>query len=752
MKFRKIISLISVTCLALGASAVFTACDDDDNGMTVYTDALTVEQGQARAFYFEEGASSDTIKFSSRIVWKAEVTPASSWLTLSSTSGAGGYVTIAIDATANTLQTARTATIKLIASGQTEEFTVTQAASSYQYLQPEDIPNYDKFFNNSEHGGDKMLLPDSEFSFYRYAESEHFFVFWSSYFGDDPNSADLADGDRVDIDDLLNKAEQFFDTNINVLGMAVLGQGKSYLDQYKMQIYILNPTSEWWVATGSGYDNVIGALWVTPATCQPVGSTIAHEIGHSFQYQVYCDKLLQGAADDYTHGWRYGFYGNDGSGNGGCGYWEQCAQWQSFQDYPDEQFTTYNYDVWIKNAHRHFHHEWMRYASYWLQSYWVEKQGIASYGRLWRESEYPEDAIEAYTRIYNGGNYQTTREELFDYAMKMATYDLDLLPTIKSNYIGTYKTTLLKNDEGYYQPTLSCCPGATGFNVIELNVPDGGGQVSVDFKGLESGAPLLADDAGIHLDGDGVATTYTTTTYNAYSTAGWRYGFVAYDGATRTYSEVGKDVDGNLSFNVPANATNLYFVVQGSPETYVRHGWDENPTNDEMFPYAVNFNGTKISGIVDIDYDAEPTNVDVEYTFNCDASNTVDYYLGSIDLGSSFDICQAFVMTGDVLASKMQAVGESPAEGKVTLMNKETDGKLTSTGRANNGFWLDADGNNSSWGDNGYIYYEINGSVLDYGQYPGHCEAGKSYELRPTLVYILDGVTYTANIKITLNY
>lgn len=751
MKIKNILSFVLVTCLALTASAVFTACSDEEKGLTVYNDALVLNEGQPLAFNFGEEASSDSIKFTSRIVWKAEVSPSSSWLYLSQTKGSGGIVKINLEATANTSKSERSAVIKLIASGQTVEFTVTQAPSSKDFIEPADIPNYDKFFNNSEHGGEQALLPETEFSFYRYNQSEHFFVFWSSYFGDDPNSPDLRAEDRVDIQDLLEKAEHFFDTNINTLGMAVLGQGKSYLDQYKMQIYILDPTPESWVATGSGYDNVIGALWVTPATCHPVGSTIAHEIGHSFQYQVYCDKVLQGAPDDMNQGFRYGFFGPDGAGNGGCGYWEQCAQWQAHRDYPDEQFLTYNYDVWVRNAHRHFHHEWMRYASYWLQTYWVEKHGIDSYGRIWRESKYPEDAIETYTRVFNGGDYQTTREELFDYAMKMATYDMESLPEIKKNFIGTYKTTMLKNDEGYFQPALSSCPGATGFNVMELQVPSGGGNVSVAFKGLESGAPLLADDAGIHIDGDGGQTKFTTSSYNPYSSAGWRYGFVAYDGSRRTYSEAGKDADGSLSFNVPAGTERLFFVVQGSPENYVRHGWDEDPTNDEMYPYAIRFTGTNLSGIVDIDYDAEPKDVNVEYSFNADASYE-DYALGSIDLGANADICQAFVLTSDVMASKMLNVGRNPAEGKIVLLNMETDGSLVASGKANNGFWLDADGNNSSWGDNGYTFYEIDGTTLNFGHFPGHTEAGKSYEMRPTLVYTLDGKTYKAAIKIVLNY
>lgn len=94
------------------------------------------------------------------------------------------------------------------------------------------------------------------------------------------------------------------------------------LDKYKMEIYLLYQSE--WLATGSGYDNVIGALWVNPSTCQPVGSTIAHEIGHSFQYMVFCDYLLQKGVPEQNRpsadatqgpGWRYGFvsYNSDGS-------------------------------------------------------------------------------------------------------------------------------------------------------------------------------------------------------------------------------------------------------------------------------------------------------------------------------------------------------------------------------------------------------------------------------------------------------
>lgn len=44
---------------------------------------------------------------------------------------------------------------------------------------------------------------------------------------------------RVDIDDLLEKAELFYRTNVEKLKFAETGQGKSFLDRYKMEIYLL---------------------------------------------------------------------------------------------------------------------------------------------------------------------------------------------------------------------------------------------------------------------------------------------------------------------------------------------------------------------------------------------------------------------------------------------------------------------------------------------------------------------------------
>jgi hypothetical protein len=760
------------TVVALGGMSLFaTGCSDDDMSKSSpdYDPRYTGEIAPGEADYTVSAEATNlSVTFKCDMAWEATVLDAEGnacdWASVSPVSGEAGEGLQVVVAIAENLSLTDWRSCQLVITTEKGGTTTITIAQEYKviYLDPNEIADYDKYIcpqswnPHFENGPEYMLRQDSYYSWHRMRQSEHFFVFWSPEFGDDPNSAEnQASGMYVDVDDLLKKAEQYFDTNINKLGMAVLGQGKSNLDKYKMQIYLIYQDE--WLATGSGYDNEIGALWVNPSTCHPVGSTIAHEIGHSFQYQVYCDKLLQGAADDAKHGFRYGFYGVDGSGNGGCGYWEQCAQWQAQQDYPNEQFESYNFDVWLNNCHRHFHHEWQRYASYWLQSYWVAKHGVEAYGRIWRESEAPEDAIMTYSRIYNNNDYATTREELFDYAARMATFDIDGVREYASEtYQDNYNPKFYYQNDGSYQISYANCPGATGFNVIPLTVPNGGGQVSVAFTGLNYGASLCSKDKGVMVDGDGKEAGKTTH-YNAVGGAdnmGWRYGFVAYNGSKRTYGSVGKDKNGTLSFTVPSGTTALYLVVQGSPEIYMSHGWDEVESNDPQFPYSIKLTNTDLKY-----YEEDPEFVYTKWdntAMSADLSLPVsyskyqnDYLIGNISIATD-EIANFFGISVDQIADKLLDAGAEPAEGKIAALNYQSNDSYSYTPTANNGYWLDANGDQSTWGDNGYLYWELPGASIDYGQMPGKLEVGKSYELRPTFVYTTGGTAKTLYVTITL--
>ena len=329
----------------------FVGCSDDKEEGTG-ENMITVNEDQL-SFSLEAEDTYTSVSFTALASWTAALkeTNAASWLTLSADKGIGGMMKIGLTLKKNTNKEARTATVILTCGTTKQEISVAQAGTSLLIMDETDIQDFDKYYKPEEFSSMNMLRSDAKWSWFRSKQSEHFFVFWEAGFGDDPNAATVDAALRVDIDDLLEKAEQFYKTNIEKLKFAELGQGKSYLDKYKMEIYLLYQTE--WLATGSGYDNTIGALWVNPSTCQPVGSTIAHEIGHSFQYQVYCDKILQGEPNDFKHGFRYGYEGS----NGGNGFWEQCAQWQSYQDYPEQLFANYHFDVWLANCHRHFEHE-----------------------------------------------------------------------------------------------------------------------------------------------------------------------------------------------------------------------------------------------------------------------------------------------------------------------------------------------------------------------------------------------------------
>ena len=436
--------------------------------------------------------------------------------------------------------------------------------------------------------------PNAKWSFKHSKESEHFVVFWDSSFGDDPNASTVPANMRVNIDDLLLKAEKFYTTNVEELGMVVTGDNKSQLDTYKMMIYLLYQTE--WLATGSGYDNTVGALWVNPSTCQPVGSTIAHEIGHSFQYQTYCDNIYRGKANDNRSGFRYGYPNS----NGGCGFWEQCAQWQAHQDYPSEAINSYHFDVWMRNYHRHFEHEWMRYASYWLQYYWTEKNGLSALGRIWNESYYPEDASQAYMRIFCGNDYDEFLKQYFEYAQKATTFDFDQIRSYVMGKYSNYKTSFVNLADGWKQVAYASCPQPTGFNAIPLTLPEAGTEVKVTIKPLAAGSALATGDAGTQVDGDGNKVG-TVTTYNNTAVAGHEqlaYGFVGikWDN-TRVYGDMSlatPSAEGTATFTVPENMRYLWVVVQGAPTKYFQCPWDEKEATDHQLPYQIKVEGTSM--------------------------------------------------------------------------------------------------------------------------------------------------------------
>ena len=82
--------------------------------------------------------------------------------------------------------------------------------------------------------------------------------------------------------------------------------------------------------------------------------------------------------------------------------------------------------------------------------------------------------------------------------------------------------------------------------------------------------------------------------------AGWRYGFIATDKEGKcTYSEVGKETSGHLSYQVPQGTEKLWLVVMAAPTEYwrtkERWGNEGADTESAQWPYSIKLNGTKIN-------------------------------------------------------------------------------------------------------------------------------------------------------------
>lgn len=249
------------------------------------------------------------------------------------------------------------------------------------------------------------------------------------------------------------------------------------------------------------------------------------------------------------------------------------------------------------------------------------------------------------------------------------------------------------------------------------------------------------------------------TNYNAVGGAenmGWRYGFVSMKGDVRNYGAVGTASEGNLTYTVPAGSDYLYLVVQGSPEIYMDHGWDDDEVNDVQFPYEISLRGT------DLKYYEEPAEAQYEVvdgelhgslTVSVAASNT-DWMFGTYDVAEPA-VLDFLGMTEAQFASALVipevGVKQVPADGKIVVLNEESDGTLNDMPTANVGYWVNKEGNAVSWGNGHNVYYELSGTSLQFGKLGAESAvSGETRTLRPVFLYT-DGAT-TKIVRYTLTY
>ncbi|MDL2241537.1 DUF6055 domain-containing protein [Bacteroidales bacterium OttesenSCG-928-L03] len=446
---------------------------------------------------------------------------------------------------------------------------------------------------------------NNAWNYSRSRQSKNWIIFWEKGFNDNPNKL-VCGGSTVDVDWILAQAEQAFAFYADSLKF--IKRGSSKTDTYKMVIRLRYSTD--WEASGSGVDNLIGLLTLTPwAAPSRSGQTLAHEVGHCFQYQVHCDN-------NDNNGWMYGF----GSGaSGGNGFWEQCAQWQAYKIFPEEQFGNEWFSGYLSNAHKHILHEAPRYNNYFIQDYWTYRHGMDMIGRLWNQSKSPEDPVETYKRI-TGITQNEFNDEMYDCAARFATWDIPALKSYGANHINSRPTpAMTKVEDNYWRIDPSVCIENYGHNIIRLNAPTKASQVSVFFEGLR----------GV----DGYRNIQP-------SQAGWRYGFVALlNNGERVYSDMGAAsyktaMTDTLHFGCPANCSRLWLVVSGAPSIHWKHPWDDNDTNDEQWPYQIKFNNTNRYGYTNIVTDIQEAETDYIQIYASD--NTL--YINELPVNSLVNI------------------------------------------------------------------------------------------------------------------
>ena len=600
----------------------------------------------------------------------------------------------------------------------------------------------------SEYSNVDFTKETSRWCFQRSMESEHFVCFWEKGLTLRNNTLTLG-GSSVNVKTLLNNGEKIWKCYVEELGF--LEPGNSLTDDHKICMFIVNQTE--WRADGSGQD---GTVWYYDGStkrsksykvglfhCNPWaagaegGHTAAHEIGHVFQFLVSADYAITKNTSEWNYGWRWGFGDN---GDGGCAWWESCAQWQAFNVFPATLFSNGYYGEYVSSAYKNLLHEDYRYANYFIQYYWCQLFGKDFIGRMWRATKRPEDPVETYKRM-NNATQDDFNKMMFDYACRAATWDIDGIRDRGKDSQNAFSTrlTYVEGTENTYAVSADCCPQNYGFNIIPLKGFKSGTTIKVDFKGV------------------GGAVGYRNLNV---SKAGWRYGFVAQteDGG-RVYGDMYSDKEGTAELVLPAKTKRAWFVVVGAPTEHWHHPWDENADNDEQWPYQVAFENcaavgtTRTYGEYPEDYVRRDTTVVIEADLaaaNDYSSVNILYDMDAISRALGLSTAQMKALKRNTAGSKGTVVFAGiGANGSVNYNTTTTTSSSTCYGH-----WFSTAGNVVGYDNSAAIYAELSPDtyVCKLGQYPSRLSRGRTYIIRQAIIYThTDGQQYRATMEVHLN-
>lgn len=601
----------------------------------------------------------------------------------------------------------------------------------------------------------------SQFCFQRSRESEHFVIFWENGLTMNSTGKITYGGYTVDVFQMLRDAERIWKVNVEDLGFITPGQ--STTDQVKIEMFIVKTSWDGsdWRADGSGTEATyyeyragtkqtkrtkVGVFHCTTrAASARNGHTLAHEIGHTFQYLV-------GADSNGAHGLGWGL--GQGSDNQ---WWEDCANWQAYKVYPHMQYSDGEYyEAYLRTHHLNIHHEDVRYNSCFYQDYWCQLHGANTVARIWREADarIKEDPTHTYMRIF-GLDEASFGNEMYETYAHLTSLDIQGIHSNSQAKVGMepqrlmgptpdFCTNYLDGDKQYWVVDPKYCPQNYGYNANPLKIPAEGSRVTAHFRGL--------------VGAEGYASVNP-----AY--AGWRYGLVALaaDGS-RTYSETGADKQGQVSLVVPKECTHLWFVVMGAPTKYWSHSWTRgvDPSsyagNGEQWPYAVKFEGTDPLGVsrtyeeYPADYARHDTtvvvNVNLPYSSSSYSYVTVPYDMDAISqaLGLS---------TAQLKSVKRNDATSHPGDIRFAGVSANGISRFTTTTTDSNeqcyGHWFTTTGSVCEWGGSSAVYANFFPATYrcNVGQKPGVLLRGRTYVIRQSIVYThTDRKMYKAVIEV----
>jgi len=625
---------------------------------------------------------------------------------------------------------------------------------------------YDAATGEYTEDGDSNL----QWSMSRSRESENCIIFWQKGFGNDPSKAPSINGTSMtfDADDVLRVAEECYELNVNTLGFS----SGNMLTKYKILILMKYTTT--WTCYGSGYDFECSALWLNPATVKPAGHSLAHEVGHSFQYMCYAEAARYNHTSSTTIG--TGFHLPIGNGQA---IWEQTAQWQANQSYPSYMFSQ-SYPLFGNNANYAFSHEWMRYQSYWFLYYLCQHyDDITTVAQVWKQPmtgavdfcqaliKLKKLTAEAFYSLY------------FDYALHCATFDFDAAAPYRNDYIGRFDYRAVPLDENKYQVAYASAPQSTGFNVVELAVPQAGTTVTTRFTALKPASALDENDPGEYNNGNpGTWLSAGVRKYNSVSRVaarGFRVGYVFLkNDGTREYHNddivhckgTGEATE-DISAEVPAGTKRLFLVIAPALATYIQHQWDDDIRNDDQWPYQFELVGTSATSVIpyvkEPDFekaiDGRPIS-DVTLTYEVVLPPTSGHDGASVSFsGSALNaLCTAFQMEGDELFGQILPYSSSQPNGTIMNYAARPNGSLQRVAKTTNGdfgHWFNASGTAISYGSGCVVFAEFTKASKSavVGQYPNANKDGAKRTVREALHYKdANGKTATAYLVFNVTF